>query len=273
MDDIADSFDYKNKYAIIEYMKDNLETEKFFMIILTHNFDFFRTVQSRLQINRGQNCLMTLKDDTKVSLVRAHYLHPFTYWKDNLANNNRILIASIAMVRNLVEYTKGQESQSYAKLTSLLHQKEDSSSITLEDLAEVINETLSTNIVLGHGKVFPLIFEEADSCLNDDGLAINLENKVVLSIAIRLRAEEMMITRINDPTTTDAIQSNQTVDLFKIYKDKFPSDASNIDLLGQVVMITPEPIHLNSFMYEPLIDISDHHLKELYEKIKMLGSN
>lgn len=272
LDDIADSFDYKNKYAIIEYMRDNLEKEKFFMIILTHNFDFFRTVHSRLDINREHNCLMTQKNETQVRLIRAEYLQPFTYWKNNLHQDNTMLIASIPMVRNLVEYTKGQDSPIYAKLTSLLHQKSDSDSITLAELAEIINETLSLGVTLGPGTVLPLIFEVAEKCLNEPDEGINLENKVVLSIAIRLRAEAAMLFRINDPPTTNAITSNQMLQLFKIYKNLFPSNTSEIDLLDQVVMITPEPIHLNSFMYEPLIDISDHRLKELYSKIKVFGS-
>lgn len=51
IDDIADSFDYKNKYAIIEYLKEIIEDNSFFVILLTHNFDFFRTVQRRLNIH------------------------------------------------------------------------------------------------------------------------------------------------------------------------------------------------------------------------------
>ncbi len=47
IDDIADSFDYKNKYAIVEYLKYMSEISNFYMIILTHNFDFFRTVNKR----------------------------------------------------------------------------------------------------------------------------------------------------------------------------------------------------------------------------------
>src|SRR5690606_20329756 len=43
IDDIADSFDYKNKYAIIEYLKDIADDPRFKMIILTHNFDFYKT--------------------------------------------------------------------------------------------------------------------------------------------------------------------------------------------------------------------------------------
>lgn len=39
-DDISDSFDYKNKYAIVEYLCDLKDDARFKMIILTHNFDF-----------------------------------------------------------------------------------------------------------------------------------------------------------------------------------------------------------------------------------------
>jgi wobble nucleotide-excising tRNase len=42
IDDVADSFDYKNKYAIVEYLKEISEDENFFQIILTHNFDFLK---------------------------------------------------------------------------------------------------------------------------------------------------------------------------------------------------------------------------------------
>ncbi len=33
-------------------------------------------------------------------------------------------------------------------------------------------------------------------------------------------------------------------------------------------MMTPEGIHLNSFMYEPLIDMSAEHLVNLYNRCK-----
>jgi hypothetical protein len=37
--------------------------------------------------------------------------------------------------------------------------------------------------------------------------------------------------------------------------------------LKQVNLMTPENIHLNSFMYEPLLDISNQHLKRLYNRV------
>ena len=44
IDDVADSFDYKNKHAIVQYLEDLSKTGSFYQIILTHNFDFFRTL-------------------------------------------------------------------------------------------------------------------------------------------------------------------------------------------------------------------------------------
>ncbi|AZD60972.1 hypothetical protein C4K18_2999 [Pseudomonas chlororaphis subsp. aurantiaca] len=42
-------------------------------------------------------------------------------------------------------------------------------------------------------------------------------------------------------------------------------------VLSQVNLMTPENIHLNSFMYEPILDMSALHLYDLYEKIKALS--
>ena len=71
------------------------------------------------------------------------------------------------MVRNLIEYTQGKDSSDYHKLTSLLHQKADTSSIELNELATIINRTLSTNLTLGDEKVISLITQEADRCLTE----------------------------------------------------------------------------------------------------------
>lgn len=63
IDDIADSFDYKNKYAIIEYLKEITTSNNFYQLILTHNFDFYRTTYGRLGIPRA-NRLQSIKTRT-----------------------------------------------------------------------------------------------------------------------------------------------------------------------------------------------------------------
>ena len=40
--------------------------------------------------------------------------------------------------------------------------------------------------------------------------------------------------------------------------------------MDRVLMLTSENIHINNFMFEPLVDISILHLKQLYMDIKVL---
>ncbi len=67
VDDIADSFDYRNKYAIIEYLRDISEEPNFYQIILTHNFDFLRTIRAGDCVDY-KNCLTALKTSSGLTL-------------------------------------------------------------------------------------------------------------------------------------------------------------------------------------------------------------
>ena len=88
IDDIADSFDYKNKYAIIEYLLDISEEGIFYEIILTHNFDFFRTIEARLV--DYSHCHMIRKSDEQIELIDASYIKgPFNDWKQNIHKDNK----------------------------------------------------------------------------------------------------------------------------------------------------------------------------------------
>jgi hypothetical protein len=39
-------------------------------------------------------------------------------------------------------------------------------------------------------------------------------------------------------------------------------------IIKKILLMTPEAIHLNSFMYEPILDISDEHLIDLYIEVR-----
>lgn len=269
VDDIADSFDYKNKYAIIEYLKEISTDQRFKQIILTHNFDFFRTIQSRFI--PYPCCLMVEKSSTETKIVKANYVNnPFKNdWIKHLDDNKKF-IASLPIIRNLIEYTQGDTHQDYIKLTSLLHIKSDTSTITKNELSEIYKRVfpnLTLTITDPTKTVLDLIFELADSCLQD-GDGINLENKILLSMAIRLKAEGVMFNELTDKHEEEG---NQTGKLFQRYKTEFGNDsvyAEKIKTLEQVNLMTPENIHFNSFMYEPILDMSDSHLRNLYTTIK-----
>lgn len=265
VDDIADSFDYKNKYAIIQYLMDISESPHFKQLILTHNFDFFRTVQSRFV--GYSNCLMASKTAVGIDLQQATGIQNVFVkdWKPAFYGDPKKKIASIPFMRNLIEYTRGDADQEFLRLTSLLHWKSDSDAITVADLDGIYNNLFSQNGASQDAKksVTSLINEEAEKCLTaPDG--INFENKVVLAIATRLAAERFMIGKINDQPFVSAISNNQTAKLLKKFKELFAADHANIGILQRVSLMTPENIHLNSFMYEPILDMSDGHLRKLY---------
>ena len=271
VDDIADSFDYKNKYAIIEYLQDISNHSIFNQIVLSHNYDFFRTISSRLDMRREQK-LNSIKTEDKIILKKEFYQNnPFDYWKNNL-DKQEMLIASIPFVRNLAEYTG--DNPNFIKLTSLLHIKTDTQSIKISDLETIYKEILkdkSTLVLENPNKlVIDSIFESAESISNGTDEVIELENKITLAIGIRLKSEIFMISKINDTEFVNSITKNQTFKLKQKYIDLFPLEVENIELLEQVNLMTPENIHLNSFMYEPILDMGNVHLKELYKRVKEL---
>ena len=105
IDDIADSFDYLNKYAIIEYLRDMNEESNFFQIILTHNYDFYRTVSSRVVISNNLNHrLQAITENNEMKLEAEKYeKDPIGAWKKKLHKDN-YLIAFITFARNISEY-------------------------------------------------------------------------------------------------------------------------------------------------------------------------
>lgn len=272
IDDIADSFDYKNKYAIIEYLKYMSDIPIFYMMILTHNFDFFRTIESR-KVSSYNQCLISIKNDDGVKLLKMEGLkNPFIRdWKGNL-NDKKKLVASIPFVRNLIEYKEGDTHADYLTLTSVLHMKSATDAITISTIGEIFSRAV-TNINFpienGDGKIVEFVFEAAEECLTADE-GVNLENKIVLSIAIRLKAEIFMKQKITDQDVLNGLENNtnQTWNLMKAYEEEFNNEAANIEILKRVNLITPENIHVNSFMYEPILDMGDGELRELYSLVK-----
>jgi len=268
IDDIADSFDYRNKYAIIQYLKDIAEEPCFNQIILTHNFDFFRTVNSRF-VNYS-HCLMAFKRSDGVSLKQAIGIKNVFVndWKLNFFTDLKKKIASITFIRNLIEYTKGDKDSDFVKLTSLLHWKSDTEGITQGELDGIYNSVFGATGTSVDGKraMIDIIHQEASECLKV-GDGINFENKIVLSIAIRLATEQFMVKKINDTVFVESIDSNQTPMLLAKFKKLFGGDLLQIETIQRVILMTPENIHLNSFMYEPILDMSDEHLRKLYEDV------
>lgn len=280
IDDIADSFDYKNKYAIIEYLRDISKEDKFYELILTHNFDFFRIIQNRIT----KNAYISEKTEQNINIIKCDgkILNPFSAWKKNVTSNS-IFIALIPFVRNLFEYMEWNNSEEYILLTYILHKKLEeynnddmiipkTEDITLWDIKKILLKKFPwivfENISHDNEKMLNIIFFEANELLNSCLVDwFNLENKLLLAIAIRLKAEEFMWNNVRSKA---AIKWNQMIKLFDRYKNDYPWEKEKIRILDRVNVLTPENIHVNSFMYEPILDMSIDSLKKLYSSVSNL---
>lgn len=291
IDDIADSFDYKNKYAIIEYLYELAQESNIYMLILTHNFDFYRTVASRLSVNRSNRLIADYSNDVLKLEVEYYQDKPFKNWKNNPKEKD--IFALLPFVRNLIEYGVDQNishtGEDFLFLTSLLHEKQDSRGITFGDIEPLykhyagvtqFDASVGTDVV-----VLSKLYSVCDDITTSD---TKLENKIVLSIGIRHKAEEYMMQQIHNYTGQlswrknkqnyrgsnvefiNFVQNNgnQTRELFNGYKQF--GDAEKIKILNEVNIMTPEHIHVNSFMYEPILDMDIVELHRLYHTIKNL---
>lgn len=279
-DDIAESFDYKNKYAIIEYLQEMMQSANFRFIVLTHNFDFYRTVANRSMGLIEPKMVQRIQNGIEIVNPKYVFKNPFSTMKVGmLRNNDNDIITAIPFVRNLIEYTRGDDNDDYKLLTSLLHLKSNTKDITLKQLEDTFNSEIKgeTSLTFSSGrendKVHHLILKLAKDVSQNNRESIDLTGKIIISMAIRLLAEEYMIKTLTDdykkpvPIITGG---NQTPKLLESFRSAFPDKEQQLKTLNRVLLMSSENIHINSFMFEPLIDMSIKSLIDLYGEISIL---
>ena len=264
-DDIVDSFDYRNKHAVVEYLDDIRENINFKIIIMTHNFDFYRAIArfgaSKFMIHRN--------NEREIVFGRGEYTNEFIKsLKKNDENIKKNFITLIPFVRNILEYTKNEKDAEYLLLTSCLHIKDDTKNIKVEQALNVLKNYIQeyqANINKDDN-LLDFIYSTCDEIANTNNInPIELQNKIVLSIGIRLKAEEFMLSKVN---LQNEITRNQTRNLYNLTKEQNAINDKQDFIIRKVLAITSDNIHINSFMYEPILDTSIEHLVKLYHDIK-----
>ncbi len=276
LDDISDSFDYQNKFAIIEYINDisNSCNDKFKIILLTHNFDFYRNATQRLRIKKF---FMATKDiDGGITLHRGPYIMKTPLENEIKHTNTCNFISMIPFTRNIVEYTDGKEDNDFMTLTNCLHLLDRTNNLTDIDIDNIIRKHIKNkkyNYTPSGIRIIDMIYDEAQKIINKEKPEeLQIEDKIVLSIAIRLKAETYMKGELLSlGETEESLQSgeNQTTKWIDKMRNRLPGNTV-LKILERVNMMTPECIHINSFMYEPLIDMSIRHLVKLYKEVNDL---
>jgi len=178
-------------------------------------------------------------------------------------------------LRNLIEFTSGDEDGGdYDTLTSLLHWKRNTLEITIGDYFQIYNHILGTeNPTNCEDSLVDKLLEQALQISREPlEEGINLEKRIVLSTAIRLLSEKHMLERLRlilESPDYWCDEKNQFGFLFRTYKTYFGSSDLCM-LLNEVSITVNSNIHINSFMYEPIIDMSISHLKRLYADIVLI---
>lgn len=279
-DDIAESFDYKNKYAIIEYLQEMMSDDNLHFIILTHNFDFYRTVANRAKDYVFPQMVQRLKNGLEIINPKYVFSNPFESMKKGIKNSNeKDIITAIPFVRNIIEFTRDyKDDKNYKELTSLLHIKKNTKTITLKDLERIFNDEIKSETPFSFSKgresesAYDLIISLARNEAQITSESIELDGKIIISMAIRLLSEEFMIKKLAAKSIdTSDINKFQTGVLLQRYKDNYTNETENIKTMNRVVLMSSENIHINSFMFEPLIDISIKSLIQLFGQICIIN--
>lgn len=271
-DDIADSFDYRNKYSIIEYLHSisfNC-SNKIHMILLTHNYDFFRAFRMRCSIHwsTSTKALEAHRNRGVITLRGGVYTKEFERIKDLSRTDINAALTLIPLVRNIVEY---RGDASFDTLTNILHVKSASADVTMTDVCDIIESNVSALDLSMHKDISSAqqkILDTAENIIQN--VNDSMEHKVVLSMATRIMTETYIKARfISDGKTLDE-DSYQTGKWTEAFCVEYPRESDKQRILRSVNIVTPELLHVNAFMYEPIIDMSIQEIAETYSAVKGL---
>lgn len=259
LDDIVETFDYANRYAFLEYINDLVRTGSS-IVILTHNFEFYKTVSSRI---RDLRKLEAHSDNGKIYISKNSNLNKNI--EDILTINNlEQLLFAIPYIREANIILKNDTEL----FDSLLHYNQQTRTIKLGQITDLLGENAKINLELDTNKNYIETLKEIVSDFKniDDN---NIVKKTILAMYLRIVLEEKIIQ--DNYSLLEGIDNFQLARIQDLYSNKL-SDKTN-SLIEKVQLSTPEFIHGNAFMYEPLIDIEAKYLMEIKEELDNLNIN
>lgn len=272
LDDAVDSFDYKNKYGLIDYLLDIASDPHLQILVLTHNFDFYRSSTLALSNYNPKNYFANKTKTGDVKFIdttsNKYFLNvsSFNTWK----NSGKFVkyVALIPFYRNLFQLENNSTHPNVLDLDKYLHY--DTSTETLD--FTIINSRFAPV-----GCVFPPSMNLSQFYLRElitEGNVIaaspitenELDKKLFLGICLRVFTEKLLYKTI--------IANGQTVNLTGqnayskgriLYNAAEPylNDEEKKKII-EINVIAPSYAHANSFMYEPLIDVGSDKLIESY---------
>jgi len=258
LDDIIETFDYANRYAFMQYINEMVKN-KGNVVLLTHNYEFYRSSIKRCNL---VPLVATLNKSKKAVSINKNSRLLFDPYRASESPDITKLIFSIPFAREISILTDKCQNQ----FLPYLHFTKETNLKSLSDLHTCVNEIFPKTILdpIPTESYYEKLMSLCEYYSSREFDTFDMEAKIILSIGIRMLFEKLIIGE--DFTKVEGIVENQTRVLLDTYKEQLNE---NVIAVGEdVCLITPEFIHINSFMYEPLIDIDSHKIKQLYISIK-----
>ncbi len=270
LDDVADSFDYQNKYAISKYIQELYEDPSFHVITLTHNFDFYRCCSYFLSKLKISGCFAQ-KHRNSIKLINGiskEYLSLSfsSNWRGRLGGSNNshfenitTFFSMLPIIRNECEIEESINGENYKLLCELLHRRRDIHCLTLTKFKDIFDQKISKNLdpvyySVSYDELIKICYEKLTNSSIDD---LKLSSKMACAVLLRIFYEEFIISKTkNDKILLDE-KANEKVD--RLYSELEKSGRLSPEQIAhcEFASIICNPyVHVNSFMYEQLIDNS-----------------
>ena len=280
LDDVIDSFDYKNRHAFLEYLIELRNEKNFYFFIFTHNFDFLRNLVTK-GILEEKNAYTATGRGGVIELTKfddGFIYAPFKKLCDpkKVVKNNEYLIAAIPFLRALIDIQgnidNGDELKN--KLDKMLHIQKGSPELKIRDFKDIYSKIILKTKLKENRQQDDIIVTDFIKSTYENVETISetdLYKKIGISITIRLYFEEILMKKSNKEISD--IQNAQKNLWWKAKKGYIKLSDEEREVFNKVKIATNDYLHVNYFMYEPLVDQSSKNLIELLNRVKKIHSN
>lgn len=268
LDDIVESFDYKNKYAVLNYIREISDNDLVQIFIFTHNFDFYRDCQrlmdtslsSHMFADKILNSDGTVKEIKFEEISNKYKDYKFLQdWKSN-TDKPEIHFAILPFARNIFQIDKGGKSNEYKSSCDYMHYDYSrTKNLTSESFINLLNNWQSINFIIpssinkndSYYKYLNWTVKELLKNKSNQN-EFSLEAKIVYSLFLRIACEQLVFTK----------HKNEYIDKFSnisvndaIKKNSSSFSTEEMKFINEVDTFSPSFIHLNSFAIETLIQV------------------
>ena len=281
LDDAVDSFDYRNKYAFLEYISRLAPriAKSGQLFLLSHNFDFYKGVFNCLRsipkeahfspetsvstfFLKNSNGSISVFDGRPVmSLLN---LKSMGRWRHSLNLNE--FVTYITIERTFLE-TRGKSQKA---LVPYLHYLSDQTTFAgINRAFKIYNDPSFSN-----GDYYlPMLVNASDNLCSASPFETALADKICLAVAIRILRERFIILSIQKRSLkeeTSLIRMQAVAKMEKRLQTAL-SDSEKMNLLFAKIVSNPN-VHANGFSFEPIVDIGFDELIRSYQEIRAMNS-